>query len=353
MPTSPSKVLVKHVGNMGDHLFLVGALLEGLARVWPAAEITLATAWGYKDALGRYGKRNSDGFCIALMKENPHVDHLVHWSDRNVSLHGRICVEEGKSYPTWNRPTWEAMRREYDIAVELDFGLDIEEQPLERVASAVGLQNVQLGAYPFYGTRRDWEIGQAVAAGFPRPRVALLENINAPNMRSWDSDKVRRLEEQFLTELGIRPLWWGANFTPLFRGRRLTLRENIAFLGACDLAIGVLGAPMHFAAAAGTQTICLYGGQPLGRAAPAQFLNPAIPDPTRHHLTIFGPTCDEPCLLKREIPCKNLTGEDRARTGFRSWQHPGRQRDKSCLAVIPVETVFAAAADVLARRNPL
>ncbi len=350
-PTSPSKVLLKHVGNLGDHLFLVGALLEGLARVWPDAEVALVAAWGYKDRRGRFGKRNQGGYCIALMKENPHVDHLIHWSDRDVSLDGRICVEEGTSYPTWNRAAFEARRHEYDIAVELEFGLNTEEQPLERLASAVGLHDVQISAYSFYGTRRDWEIGKAVAAEFPRPRVALLEHLDGSSMRSWDPDKVEQLEERFLTELGIRPIWWGADFMPLYRGRPLTLRENIAFLGHCDLAIGVLGAPLHFAAAAGVQTICLYGAQPLGRAAPARFLNPAMPDPARHHVTIFGPTCDEPCLLKREIPCKNLTGEDRARTGFRSWQKPGRQRDKSCVAVIPVETVFAAAKHALERRG--
>ena len=57
----PKRILLKHAGNMGDHLFLVGALLEGIKRAWPKAEVTLVTAWGYKDQSGKWGKRNMDG----------------------------------------------------------------------------------------------------------------------------------------------------------------------------------------------------------------------------------------------------------------------------------------------------
>lgn len=350
MPT-PRRILLKHVGNLGDHLFLVGALLEGIANAWPDAEVTLATAWGYKDHRGHWGKRNQDGYCIALMKENPHIDHLVHWSDFACALDGRICVEEGRRLPTWNRSLFDLRRGDYDLAVELEFGLEIEDNPLERMAAAVGLPDVPLGPYPFYGTPEDWAVGKTVAERFPRPRVALLEGLDGTTMRGWDPQKARLLEERLAGNLGVPPLPWGGRFVPLHRGRPLTLRENIAFLGHCNLAIGVLGAPLHFAAAAGIPTICLYGAQPYARAAPGFFLNAAIADPSRRHATIFGPTCDEPCLLKRTIPCKNLRGGDRTTTGFENWQRPGRQSDKSCLAVIPVETVFAAAVNTLARQG--
>lgn len=364
----PSRLLLKHVGNMGDHLFLVGALLEGIARASPSTAVTLVTAWGYKDRRGRWGKRNQDGFCIALMKENPHVHTLVHWSDLGCSLAARICVEEGRAFPTWDRAHFDDVKREYDAVAELEFGLEIEEDPLERLGTVVGLEHLALGPYPFYGTPNDWAAGRAVAERYPRPRVALLEGLQGTSMRGWDPHNVHMLEERFRTTLKIQPFWWGAQFTPLLRGRKLTLRENIAFLGNCDLAIGVLGAPLHFAAAAGTPTICLFGGQPYARAAPGHSFNrvpassaeagrvggnPTVGDPTRHHITVFGPTCDEPCFLKRNIPCKNLHGEDRVTTGFESWQRPGRQSDKSCVAAIPVETVFAAAAEALERRNLL
>lgn len=345
------RLLLKHVGNLGDHLFLVGALLEGIARRRPDAEVTLVTAWGYKDRRGRWGKRNQDGYCIALMKENPHVNQLVHWSDAELSLEGRICAEEGRHFPTWNRAHFERIRADYHTAVELEFGLSVEENPLERIAAAAGLVDTRLGPYPFYATDADRAVGHTVAERFPHPRVVLLEGLAGPTMRSWDPAKVRVLEGALTRALGTPPLWWGAAHTPLHRGRRLTLRENIAFLGKQDLAIGVMGAPMHLAAAAGVQTICLFGGQSFNRVAPGYFINPFVSDPTRHHLTIFGPTCDEPCLLKREIPCRNLHGEDRIMTGFQSWQEPGRQNDKSCVATIPVASVLAAAVSALRNRG--
>ncbi len=350
---TPRRVLLKHIGNLGDHLFLVGSLLEGIARVWPQVDVTLATAWGYRDRHGRWGKRNQDGYCISLMKENPHVDHLVHWSDMERSPDARICVEEGTAFPTWDRAQWDNERGNYDNVAELKVGLGIEENPLERMAALVGLDALRLGPYPFYGTSEDRRIGRATAERYPRPRVVFLEGLNGRTMRSWDPEKARILEDRFSSELGIRPIWWGAQYTPLFHGQRLTLRENIALLGSCDLAIGVLGAPLHFAAAAGIQTICLYGAQPYRRAAPGYAFNASMTDPSRHHITIFGPTCDEPCFLKRAIPCKNLHGEERVMTGFENWQRPGRQHDKSCVAVIPVEAVFAAAREALGRRNLL
>lgn len=347
----PKRVLLKHVGNLGDHLFLVGALLEGLARVWPEAEISLVAAWGYKDHHGRWGKRDQDGYAIALMKENPHVDHLIHWSDLSRSLDAKICVEEGRAFPTWDRAHFDAVARDYDVVAELEFGLEIEENPLERIAAAAGLPRLAIGPYPLYATADDQAVGRAIADRFPRPRVVFLEGVDGTSMRGWDPAKAQILEERLMQTIAVRPIWWGAQFPSLYRGRKLTLRENISFLGNCDLAIGVMGAPMHFAASAGVQTLCLYGAQPYRRAAPGFFFNPTIPDQVRQHVTIFGPTCDEPCFLKRAVPCKNLRGEDRITTGFQRWQQPGRQADKSCVSAIPVQTVFAATQNILERRN--
>lgn len=351
--TSPRRILLKHIGNMGDHLFLVGPLLETLARRYPDADVTLVAAWGYKDRHGRWGERNQDGYCIALMMENPHIDHLVHWDDHRLSLDGNICREEGRHFPTWN-PEWYAQeKREYDLVLELDFGLSVFDNPLERVYALAGLPGETFGMYPFYGSPQDWEIGRAVAGMHPGPRVVFLEGTDGKSMRGWDLEKVSALERIVGQAVGHAPLWFGAQHPRTHEGKRLTLRQNIAFAGSCDLAIGVMSGPMHFAAAAGVPTICLYGGQPLHRAAPSYFLNPQIADPLRRHLTIEGPTCDEPCFLKRAIPCKNLSAEEKASSGFRSWQEPGRQEDKSCVATIPVETVAAAISANLRRRTLL
>lgn len=347
------RILIKHVGNMGDHLFLVGPLLEVLARRVPDAEITLVTAWGYKDQRGRWGERNQDGFCVALMMKNPHIDHLVHWHDKKRSLEGDICIEEGRTFPTWDPAWYERQKSAYDVVLELDFGLTVFDNPLQRIYEHAGLDGETYGMYPFYGSASDWEVGRAVAAQFQKPRVAFLEGLDGQTMRGWDSAKVEQLSRRLQTERGITPIWFGSKHDHPYQGRHLTLRENIAFAGSCDLAIGVLGGPMHFAAASGVPTICLYGGQPLHRAAPSFFLNPHIVDSLRRHVTIEGPTCDEPCFLKREIPCKNLSEGEAASSGFLTWQQPGRQSDKSCVATIPVETVFAAILENLKRRGLL
>jgi hypothetical protein len=337
---------------MGDHLFLVGPLLEVLARRYPDTEITLVAAWGYKDARGRWGERNQDGNCAALMKENPHIDHRIHWHDTERSLNG-ICVEEDVRFPTWDPDWYERQKREFDLVVELDFGLSVFDNPLERVYERAGLAGETYGHYPFYGSPSDWRVGRAIAEQFPKPRVVFLEGFNGESMRGWDSAKVRELEEHLEKNLGIQPIWFGTHYPKTYQGRPLTLRENIAFAGSCDLAVGVMGGPMHFAAAAGVPTICLYGGQPLHRAAPSYFLNPHIADATKHHITIEGPTCDEPCFLKRDRPCKNLSQEAARTSGFRDWQRPGRQSDKSCVATIPVNTVVATIASALQTRGLL
>lgn len=349
--SAPQRILLKHVGNMGDHLFLVGPLLEVLARRYPNAEITLVAAWGYKDARGRWGERNQDGYCIALMKENPHINQLIHWHDRTRSLDGDICIEEGKRFPTWDAAWYEKEKQKYDLVLELDFGLTVFDNPLARVYEKAGFPEETYGYYPFYGSVSDREVGRATAEAFSRPRLLFLEGIDGESMRGWDPAKVQDLTKLLRQAAGIEPIWFGARYPKTYQGRPLTLRENIAFAGSCDLAVGVMGGPLHFAAAAGVPTICLYGGQPFHRAAPSYFLNPHIADPTKHHITIEGPTCDEPCFLKREIPCKNLTTEAARSSGFRNWQHPGRQHDKSCVATIPVETVLATIMENLKRRG--
>lgn len=349
----PKTILLKHVGNMGDHLFLVGPALEVLAREYPEAEITLVTAWGYKDKKGRWGERNQDGFCIALMQENPHIDHLVHWHDKKLSLDAKICHEENKSYQTWNPGFFETAKMNYDLVAELDFGLGIFDNPVEKVFERLGLKNIAYGNYPFYGSKTDWQVGKSVAEQFPAPRIVFLESLNGETMRGWDPEKTIQLENKIKTELGITPIWFGAKYPKTYAGRKLTLRENIAFAGSCDIGIGVMSGPLHFASAAGLQTICLYGGQPLHRAAPSFFLNPQIQDPKKYHITIGGPTCDEPCFLKREKPCKNLAPKEAKSAKFRSWQEPGRQSDKSCVATISINTVFAEIVATLKNRGLL
>lgn len=135
------KFLVKHVGNMGDHLFFVSPVVKTLKDLYPNSFITLVTAWGYKDKKGKWGKRNQDGFCIALMQFNPYIDEIVHWHDKNISLKKEICEENNVRYATWNPQYYEKMKKNYDQVFEIDFGMAYTDNPLKKIYQYMGIKS--------------------------------------------------------------------------------------------------------------------------------------------------------------------------------------------------------------------
>lgn len=345
----PQRFLVRHVGNMGDMVFLVPPALATLKRLHPDCHITFVTAWGFKDKRGRWGKRGSDGYCIALMLTNPHVDQLIHWHDSKTALSGDICQEEGRRIPTWSRQYYEEKKKSggYDGVFELDFGLKIDDNPITAMYERLGLPNETYAKTEIYLTEKDRAVAAAVMADAPRPRIVLLESIESETTRGWDPEKIPVLEEAINKTYGVRPLWFGSRHIPFFEGCPLSLRENIALLTLCDVGIGVMSGPTHFAAAVGLPTLTLYCDQPLHRAAPAYFLNQYIADPARRHRTLLGPSPAHLTLLKSPEPPAELTPAEKVSQHYRGWQHPGRQSTKSCLAVITVDEVMAVLADML------
>jgi ADP-heptose:LPS heptosyltransferase len=354
------RFLVRHVGNMGDMVFFAPPVLEALKKRYPDCHITFVTAWGYKEKVweptiektkwglprvarrAKWGKRNQGGFSVALMMTNPHIDQLVHWHDTNLDLDKKTCVEEGRSFPTWNKRYYEDQKRsgQYDGVYELDFSLKISDNPLQRIYEHLGLGDETFSNYRLYFTDADRAVAAAVMKDKPRPRIMLLESLNSETTRGWDTDKVPVLEEKITETYGVSPLWFGGKFIPYHNGRPLTLRENIATLLYADVAVGVLSGPLHFAAATGVPTITLYGDQPLHRAAPAYFLNEYIRDPARRHHTLLGPTPSPMTFLKSEAPPTPLTATEHKRQEYEGWLHPGRQATKGCLAPITVEEVM-------------
>lgn len=340
------KFLIKHVGNMGDMIFFIPPVLATLKRKYPGCHITFVTAWGFKEK-GKWGKRNQDGFCIALMLTNPHVDHLVHWHDTQLSLDGKICVEEGRALPTWNRSYFEQQKQsgQYDSVYELDFGLAYDDNPIQKMYEVIGLPGEDYSRYQLYLTAADKSAAAAVMASAPRPRIFLLEGLDGTTTRGWDPDKIPVLEAAITKAYGTAPLWFGAKYRPLFAGRPLTLRQNIATLALSDVAIGVMSGPLHFAAAVGLPTLTLLADQPLQRVAPAFFLNRYLPSGQRPHRTLLGPSAPPYRLLKSR-PLE-LTPAELARQRFIDWQHPGRQATKSAVAVITVDEIMALLRDML------
>jgi ADP-heptose:LPS heptosyltransferase len=345
----PKRFLVKHVGNMGDLVFLIPPVLATLKKRYPDCHITLVTAWGFKDRQGRWGKRNQSGFCIALMMADPHVDQLVHWHDTKLSLVGDICCEEGRCFPTWNSAYFEQMKRSgaYDAVYELDFGLTVDDNPIQRMYEALDLPDETFSQYQLFFTDQDHATAEAVMQAYPRPRIVLLEALEGETTRGWDPDKIPALEAAITQRYGVAPLWFGSRHIPYWQGRPLTLRENIAWLTHCDAGIGVLSAPLHFAVAVGLPTLTLWGDQPLHRGAPAVFLNQYITQAKRKHRTLLGPSGPVFHMLKKETVSEILTPAEQARQHYRTWTQPGRQATKAVLAPLTVDEVMTVLHDML------
>jgi hypothetical protein len=230
---------------------------------------------------------------------------------------------------------------------ELDFGLAINDNPLERMYQAIGQPAATFSNYLLYLTESDKAVARQVMAGAPRPRIVLLEGLDGLPTRNWDPGKIPALTAAIQNKYGVQPLWFGGRYTPDFHGRPLTLRENIATLTLCDVAIGVLSGPLHFAAAVGLPTLTLYCDHPLHRAAPAYFLNRYRPDPRTHHRTLLGPAGPVMRILKSTTPDESLTPAEAKSQKFSSWMRPGRQATKSGLAVITVDEIMLVLQDML------
>lgn len=343
------RILVRHVGNMGDLVFFVPPILATLKRNNPDSHITLVTAWGLKDKRGKWGLRNQGGFCISLMMTNPHIDQLVHFHSTKTALDGSICIEEGVSFPTWSEEYYLQQKTsgKYDAVYELDIGIQAGENPLKHIYEHIGMPNETYTDYKLYVTDHDKKVAESVMSNFPHPRIVLLESIEGRTTRGWDPAKLPILEKAIEKAYGCPPIWFGAKFLHEYEGRPITLRENIATLLFCDAAIGVLSGPLHFAAAVGLPTITLMCDQPDFRAAPAYFLNNYITDEKRLHRTVFGPTGPEYTFLKEGSTEINLTPAEWKNQGFTDWSNPGNQSTKSCVAVITVDEVMTALRDIV------
>ncbi len=343
------RFLIKHVGNMGDHVFFIPPVLETLKNRYPNCHITLVVGWGFKDKKSRWGKRNQGGFCISLMMTNPHIDQLVHWHDQILDLAANTCIEEGKHFPTWNRAYFDAQRKSdlFDGIFELDFGINPTDNPLQRMYEAVGLPDENYSKYQLYFTDHDRHVAAEVMADAPHPRIVLLEALSGPTTREWVSKKAKVLSRLIQKIYGVAPIWFGGRFVPEYHGRQLTLRENIATLQLCDVAIGPPSGPLHFSAAVSLPTITLYCDLPLKRAAPAFFLNSHIYDSKKLHRTVLGPSPEVPDQLKPKSVSSQLTQLESDKQHFRNWTRPGEQMTKSCLAAITPSEIMTVLRDIL------
>ncbi|MDP3997139.1 MAG: glycosyltransferase family 9 protein [bacterium] len=343
------KFLIKHVGNMGDLVFFIPPILSVLKQKYPDCHITFITPWGFKDKHGRWGKRNQDGFCVSLIMTNPHIDQLIHWHDTKLDLSARTCCEDGRCFPTWNRQYFNQQKNSgsYTNTYELDFGIGHEDNPLKKIYRHLGLPQADFTNYKIYLTPQDEYIASNVMASAPHPRIILLEGLEGATTRGWDPGKIDDLSSQIKKIYRVAPIWFGGKYTPEYKGRPLTLRENMATLTFADAAIGVMSGPLHFAAAVGAPTLTLFCDQALHRSAPAFFLNKYIADKQRRHRTLLGPSSLPYTILKSPNPPPELTSAEVNRQHYKNWTRPGKQSTKSGLAAITVSEIMTVLQDIL------
>lgn len=342
------RFLIKHVGNMGDMIFFVPPILETLKKKYPNCHITFVTAWGFKEK-EKWGKRNQGGFCITLMLHDPNIDHLVHWHDTKLALDGSYCIEEGMRIPTWSRAYYEKQKKNgaWDGVFEVDIGLAHDRNPMKDLYAHIGMPEEDYTNYKLYITPREQEVAQGVMQAFPHPRIVLLEGIEGKGTRGWNADRIPALEQAISKKYGVSPIWFGAKHVREYHGRELTLRENIATLAYCDVAIGVPSGPMHFAASVGLPVLTLFCDQPLHRADPAYFLNAYIEDDAKKHRTLIGPSGPVFGFLKEDSTKLNLTPTEWKNQKYVNWNIPGRQATKSCLSVLTVDEIMAVLGDMV------
>jgi len=343
--TNGPRFLVRHLGNMGDMVFIVPPVLAALKKEHPNCHITFITSWGYKDKQGRWGKRNQGGHSLHLMMHDPNIDQLIHWHDTALSLDATICHEDGMSFPTWNRQYYESHQSDFDQVVALDFGLSAHDNPVTKAFSIAGLSEEHLPSYQLHLSKQDLSVAKAVMADYLSPRIVLLESLVSPSTRSWDPEKLKPLISAIRNKYHTDPILFGASNTPYYHGKPLTLRQNIATLTLCDVGIGVLSGPLHFAVAVGLPTITLFCEHPIHRAAPAYFNN--LSNTKNKHRTLLGPTGPDMNLLKGDIDTLSLTPAERVTQQWRHWSKPGRQSTKSCIAVITVEEIMHVLSDMI------
>lgn len=342
------RFLVRHVGNMGDLVILAPPVLETLKAKYPSCHITFVAPWGYKSRSGHWGKRNMSGFGIHLMMHNPHINQLVHYHSTKTSLTSDICHENGHSFSTWSEAYYQeqAAAGLYDQVITIDIGIHPTDNPLQKIYDFNHLTS-SIFNYKIHLTNQDLKIAKIIIGNAPKPRIVLLESLSGHASRSWDPAKVQTLERAITKEYGVKPLWFGGAFPSYFEGRPLTLRENIATLTFCDVGIGVLSGPLHFAAAVGLPTLTLYSDQPLHRAAASFAQNALISNPHNKHRNVMGPT--PPIMYAQKYPdaVPNLTPAEAATQGFTDWMVPGRQSTKGTLAAITVDEVLTVLHDML------
>ncbi|MCL5030739.1 MAG: hypothetical protein M1480_17140 [Bacteroidetes bacterium] len=367
------KILLKHVGGIGDFVFFVPPLIESLKKKYPHSSIDVLTTcsirrkmkiglscrWPFikRKHLRIWGEPESSGsgYCIDLIITNPFVDKVINFHSSKKDLDGNFL--KGYGYESHNIQTWNKnylnkvlKKNIYDKFLDIDsVAINRFCNPLRILFGKLGEHDAYYSNYKIYTSQYDKNKIDKIIRNFPRPRILLCEGIDSLAMRAWTNEKVASLSLMIQKKYSVNPIWFGKNNIPVVDGKPLTIREHAEFARRCDVAIGNANGPLHLAASVGVPTILLLSLLSFERVAPEYHLNPYITNYRSCHMTIHAPECDKHCGLKPEEPCDQFGSND-----DKSWissDNPGQQSTKSCAAAIGVETVFDTLVSVLKKRG--
>ncbi|MCL5029021.1 MAG: hypothetical protein M1480_08385 [Bacteroidetes bacterium] len=366
------RVLIKHVGGIGDFIFFVPPIVESLKNKYPLASVDVLTTCSINRTVkikliskwpfvGRryvriWGEPQSSrsGYCVDLIVANPFVDNVINFHSNKVDLDGRFlstyCYD--RCIKTWNLKYLNKVvsKNIYDKFLDIDsVQLNRFSNPLRILFSKLGEGDIYYSNYKTYTTEGDKRKIDGIIKKYPQPRILFCEGVDSLAMRSWTSEKVAALTQMIKEKYSVDPIWFGKRDIPIIDGRPLTLREHAEFARRCDVAIGNANGPFHLAASVGVTTILLLSLLSVERVAPEYHLNPYINNSNLLHVTVHALECDKHCDLKPKEPCDQFGSI--IEQGWNSSDDPGRQSTKSCGAAIRVETVYETLVKVLNKKG--
>ncbi len=170
-----------------------------------------------------------------------------------------------------NSPYVDAVSDRYD-GIDMNYhhgphsaGAFLRENLFEMMGRKIGLRNVSRQVDIFLDeSEREW--ARELCASLPRPLITIqaMAGPFAAGRKNWPIDNWRELCKRLHAE-GCGIIQLGAAREPAFTAaiNRLgaqDIRKSIAIIEQADLHAGVVSCLMHGAAAAGTQSVILYGG---------------------------------------------------------------------------------------------
>jgi len=269
------KIVLRHDHNLGDVILSQGIIPERIkTELYPNAHITFVTS---SRAWNRPGSDNT-GWAMDAIAANPWIDEV-----RDAESFGQHSWTSG-----------------CDLAYRINGSGSVYDHVFDYHAMHAELAPGRTDAklHLFDGDRElARQVVSAIKNGRRGPVIAVNMALAANRARGWGEMKTTDLCQRLERELQAVIVWMGwVDFGPYKRlvdvrassaGRPLSVREQAAVMGACDLHITCQGGGANMSAAVGCQTLALSGLHPAHREGVAYFNNQYIEDSSRWHVELY------------------------------------------------------------------